>query len=204
MAITKIRVWEQGVKALVHVALRYPHTAYAAFVFSLQAEWQHLCRLCPSAETHLAPVEEAIRLSLIPAIVGLEEPVDDNFQCLLAHGVKQGGLAIRNPCKAAPILYQTLKAATEILVTSLLNGESLDSQEHCLCIRAASKSAQESCIEQEESFCLTLGQQIPKIKKHLGQMDETGAWLSIMPSWFDRTQLTLEEWHNNIALRFGR
>ena len=35
-------------------------------------------------------------------------------------------------------------------------------------------------------------------------MDETGAWLSIMPSWFDGTQLTLEEWHDNIALQFGR
>ena len=75
-------------------------------MFSLQAEWQYLCRLCPQAGPHLAPVEQAIWESLILALLDLDSPTDDNFYQLLEHGVKQGGMSLHNPCKDVPWLHQ--------------------------------------------------------------------------------------------------
>ena len=35
----QIKMWELDIEALAHVALRCPHTAGVAFVFSFRAEW---------------------------------------------------------------------------------------------------------------------------------------------------------------------
>ena len=57
----------------------------------LQAEWQYFCRCVPGVGRHLAPVEDAIKTLLIPAL--LELPVDHvqaELRTLLSHGVKAG------------------------------------------------------------------------------------------------------------------
>ena len=34
-------------------------------------------------------------------------------------------------------------------------------------------------------------------------MEENGAWLTRLPSNFDGTVLTREEWHDNVSIRYG-
>ncbi len=70
----------------------------------------------------LEPVEKAIHL------LGDDGQVDDKFlRQLLAHGVKQGGMATRNPVESADRLHTASKDATSLLVDSLslLSGEKL-------------------------------------------------------------------------------
>ncbi len=42
-----------------------------------------------------------------------------------------------------------------------------------------------------------------KMAKHLGQMGKTGAWLSVIPNRFDGTELSQDEFHDNLAIPYG-
>ncbi len=40
-----VKKWVAGIKTLARIAVRFPQTAYAGLVSSLQAKWQYIC-LC--------------------------------------------------------------------------------------------------------------------------------------------------------------
>ncbi len=42
-----------------------------------------------------------------------------------------------------------------------------------------------------------------KVAKCLGRMGKTGAWLSVIPNCFDRTELPGEEFQDNLAIPYG-
>ena len=53
----------------------------------------------------LKPIEVAIRGEFIPTLFGgLDGDIDDDLRRLLANGVKQGGVALRNPCDMSDML----------------------------------------------------------------------------------------------------
>ena len=63
---------------------------------------------------------------LIPALCGgLDGNIDDDLRRLLANGVKQGGMALRNPCDMSDMLFNASTEATSLLVTALNGGEKL-------------------------------------------------------------------------------
>ncbi len=98
----KVKKWAAGIEILARIVSRFPQTAYAGLVKSLQSEWQYLCRVVPRAERFLGPIESAICEKFIPALLQVSEPVDDALRQLLSHGVKSGGIAILNPVASAP------------------------------------------------------------------------------------------------------
>ena len=109
---------------------------------SLQAEWQYLCRCVPGVGRHLAPVEDAIKTLLIPAL--LELPLDHvqaELRTLLSHGVKAGGMNLRNPEEGADRLFEASKEASGILVASLRDRTPLDSVAHGTQVRGARAAA---------------------------------------------------------------
>ncbi len=96
-----VKKWVTEIETLVRIAVRFPQTAYAGLVSSLQAEWQYICRILPGAGQYLEPVESALWEKFIPALLQVSEPVDDVFFQLLSHGVKMGRIAIKNPVTSA-------------------------------------------------------------------------------------------------------
>eukprot|EP00957_Ditylum_brightwellii_P116202 8863407-Ditylum_brightwellii.AAC.1 len=66
----KIAAWVEGVKALTGFATRYPQTAYAGLVMSLQAEWQYLQRTVPGVGEHMGELERVLTEKFIPALFG--------------------------------------------------------------------------------------------------------------------------------------
>ena len=94
----------------------------------MQAEWQYLCRCLPGIGRHLAPVKAAIKILLIPALLWLPaDNVKAELRTLLSHGVKAGGMNLRNPKTGADRLSQASKEASGVLVASLSGGTRLDS-----------------------------------------------------------------------------
>ncbi|KAL7474906.1 hypothetical protein ACHAW6_004615, partial [Cyclotella cf. meneghiniana] len=107
--------WVTGIERLAAVASRFPHSAYAGLVSCLSAEWQYICQTVPEVGPSLAPVENALRTKFIPAILGINGPIDDNLRTLFRNGVTTGGLAIQNPTLAAASLYSTSVELTDML-----------------------------------------------------------------------------------------
>ncbi|KAL7474892.1 hypothetical protein ACHAW6_000837 [Cyclotella cf. meneghiniana] len=100
-----IQRWVMGIERLAAIASRFPHSAYAGLVSCLSAEWQYICQTVPEAGPCLALVENALCTKFIPAILGVDGPIDDDLRTLLGNGVKTRGLAIRDPTLAAASLY---------------------------------------------------------------------------------------------------
>ena len=129
--------WVDAVGVIAKIVGKYPQSAYHGFTTSLQAEWQYLRRCTPSVGPHLTPLEDAIRMKLIPAL--LQQPpgwASDDLRALLSHGVKFGGMNIHNPVEGADRLFEASDAALGVLVASLLDGSELELVTHRGQVRA--------------------------------------------------------------------
>ena len=201
----KIATWVEGVKALSMVARKYPQSAYYGFVNCLQAEWQYVCRCCEGIGHLLKPIEVAIREEFIPALFGgLDGAVDDNFRRLLANGVKAGGMALRNPCDLSDMLYKASTEATSLLVNALNGGEKLNNSAHKKQVKQASKDMRKAREELEQGLVDELSAAGGvKVKKRLDRMKEAGSWIQAAPDRFDGSELSNDEWHDNITTRYG-
>ncbi len=60
-----------AVEALAKVAVKFPQTAYAGFMFCLQNELQYLQCVVADVGPFFEPLERAIRGKFIPALIGL-------------------------------------------------------------------------------------------------------------------------------------
>ena len=91
----QVKVWVDSVKILSRIARRYPQSAYAGFVFSLQCEWDYTSRIVPGVAPHLAPIESAIHEHFLPAL--FEVPPDfitADFCARMTHSVCRAGIGV--------------------------------------------------------------------------------------------------------------
>jgi hypothetical protein len=90
----QIQKWVAGIETLSPIVKRYPQTAYAGLVKSLQTEWMYLQCVVPGIEGALAPLEEAIQKFFLPAL--FEESVANltALRPLLGLGVGKAGLGV--------------------------------------------------------------------------------------------------------------
>ncbi len=200
----KVKKWVARIGILARIALRFPQMAYAGLVSSLQAEWQYLCHVVPGAEQFLGPIESAICKKFIPALLQVSEPVDEALHQLLSHGVKSGGIAICNPIVSAPPLHQCSVDACDILIKALQDGGGLNAEAHKATVKAAGNEACRARLKGEQDTLDGLKERGGrKIAKRLERMGKTGAWLSVIPNRFDGTELTREEFQDNLAICYG-
>ena len=94
----------------------------------------------PGFGTLMGPIEEALREKLLLALF-MGEEINSNFQKILGHSVKHGGLVILDTRFLAESAYNTAKAASGELVESLLGGSALNYVGHRACILGASAGA---------------------------------------------------------------
>ena len=87
---------------------------------------------CALPRSHLQPIEDAIQGNLILILLGctVVEAAKPDFYTMLSHGVKQVGMDLRNPVRAAPRLRKISVEATAVLEKSLWENMSLDMVEH--------------------------------------------------------------------------
>lgn len=199
----KVKVWADGVKTLAKLAIRYPQTAYAGLVLCLQNEWQYVQRTCPSIGFTFAPIETALREEFIPALLGVESISGEDRE-LFAHGVKRGGLAIRNPVETAIPLYESSKSATSVLVESMLEGRLLNIAAHQEQVKLASAETRQERANREIAVLREREEAGgPSEKWRIRRSEASGAWLTCLPSWVNGTELSADEFRDNVRLRYN-
>ncbi|KAL7474397.1 hypothetical protein ACHAW6_001467 [Cyclotella cf. meneghiniana] len=124
-----IQKWVTEIKQLAAITTRFPHSAYAGLILCLSAEWQYICQKVPDC---------------LPAVLGIDGPINDELRTLLGNGVKTGGLAIRDPTIAAASLYITSVEATEMLTGTLIQNEPINVKAHQNCVRATGAKHQKT------------------------------------------------------------
>ena len=92
----KVANWKAEIGRLSSFAKSEPHAAYAALTHGLMSHWMFFLRCIEGIAHLMQPVEDAIRLQLLPAITSREALTDDERD-LLALPARLGGIGLRNP-----------------------------------------------------------------------------------------------------------
>jgi hypothetical protein len=197
--------WVGAVKVLSAVVVRYPQTAYAGFTFCLQNKWQYVQRVVADTAPFFVPLELEIRMSFLPALLGIPSTeIDGEYRQLLTHGVKQGGLAIRNPVDTAPSVHSASLAAICHLTVSLIGaGARFDLGAHCHCATEAGQVARKAWLNAEQLFLNRRGRDNPLVGRQDNWNCAAGAWLSVFPNQLNGTGLSADEWRDNDRLRYN-
>ena len=86
----KVDGWVRAVRKMAAVSASEPHAVFAAFTHVLQGQWTFLSRAMPGISPYLQPLEDAIRLLLIPTMLRrqVSDVERDSSACLRAgwHG----------------------------------------------------------------------------------------------------------------------
>ena len=93
-----------------------------------------------------------IRDHFLPSLIGIHAcEMDGDYQNLLTHSVKTGGLAVRNPIETAEYALETSKMTTRHLVASLVDNDVLfDPNEHRRAVSLASVGARKERLTREQ------------------------------------------------------
>ena len=68
----KVTDWVSEITLLSEIAQTRPHSAYCALTPGLIGRWTYAMRTIPDIASLLAPLEDTIRLHLIPALTGFD------------------------------------------------------------------------------------------------------------------------------------
>lgn len=204
----KISDWTLGIQELASVASWYPQTAYAGLQKSLQAEWQYLQRVTGNVSEMFAPLEAAIKNKFFPALFG--EPVwedGDHRRPLAALPVKSAGLAIPDPTVTANDNYMTSSLVCGHLVQAIRTDSEVtfSSVDHKSTRSSTIAEIRKRKTEEEkgilEDICSKLD---PDTARTIKRGALCGQWLSVLPSTVNGTELSPQEFRDNLLLRYAR
>ena len=92
----KVKVWSAEVFLLAKIAESQLHAAFSAFTHGLSSRWCFVFRTVPDIDKFLQPLEDVIRCTLLPVLLGISPP-NDTLRNLIALPPHWGGLGILNP-----------------------------------------------------------------------------------------------------------
>ena len=110
----KVNKWIKDIEPLSKIAVEEPQVALSAFTKCICHRWSFIQRTIPGIQHLFAPLEECIRNSFIPALIG--KPVSDIERQYLSLPVKLGGMGIADPAEASDCEYNASKTITASLV----------------------------------------------------------------------------------------
>ena len=75
----KVEKWKNKIEKLSEIAKSQPHAAYTALTKGLCSRWNFLLRAVPNTADRLQPLEDAIRPSFLPALIGRQLNDEEHF-----------------------------------------------------------------------------------------------------------------------------
>ena len=201
----KIAEWCDAVSELARVAApRYPQSAYAALLFSLQHEWQYMQRVLPLPGELFQPLEDVIRSEFIPALLGSDEKVPDDMRELMCLSSKVGGCCIPDPTKSGTFAHRTSRHCTERVTLALINGTKLDVVQHNAVAKEQAYLAHCNRIERHTTALRAVKRRATaKARRRYERNEVSGAWLTTLPSYANNTDLSATEFRDGLRLRLG-
>ena len=117
----KVSKWVQDITELSNFAVEEPQAVLSAYTKGICHRWTFIQRTIPDIKELFIPLENSIRESLIPALVGRN--VSDTERMIISLPVRYGGLGIANPTENGAREYQASVTVTENLTELIYNQE---------------------------------------------------------------------------------
>ena len=189
---------------LAKIAKEEPQAALSAFTKSICHRWTFIQRTIPSTKDLFIPLEECIKNTLIPSVVGRQ--VSDMERKILSLPVRYGGLGIANPVETADREYAASQMVTQNLTQLILQQNqdlSLYDKEDTANTIKDLKNAKELYLKNKLEDILNTVE--PPLKRCLELNNEKGAgsWLTALPLKDHGYCLNKQEFRDAIALRYG-
>ena len=202
----KVTGWVEGVHALARIAKSSPQCAFAGLQKSLQCEWMHLQRSIGNIGDAFDPVEAAISQHFLPALLGTcpSKGTPPPLRKLLSLPVKFAGVGVPISPKTADIHHATSLDCTTVLTESLLGRRKFNLQTHIKTMKEGRSAAKDS-NKNRAAATLTplLTAMRPMHRRKAERNQETGAWLSIIPTIVNGLSLSKEEFRDGMRMRYG-
>ena len=201
----KVEKWVALIGKLADIAVDYPQAAYTAMTRSVQCEWQYVQRTVMGCGPWFEPVEQALSVRFLPALLRLER-VSPEMRQLFALPVKFGGLGLPDPTRTADDAYATSCAATAHLREAIKGLLPLRLPDHQAAIsRARAEHKAQKAKTCETELPLVLAELPDELQTAVQRAitHKTGAWLSVMPTARNGNKLCAAEWRDGIAFRYG-
>jgi hypothetical protein len=201
----QIQQWVAGIETLSRVAKRYPQTAYAGLVKSLQTEWTYLQRVVPGIEDAMAPLEQAIQKFFLPALFEESEANLTALRPLLGLGVGKAGLGVPDPGATAKANLLASQTITGSLTESLVARAPLNTVAYSLGASQLRKDCRRDRMIADDGTLQRLkgASSSLQTKRRMDRATKTGAWLTVMPDRLNGTDLSADEFRDSLLLRFG-
>ena len=107
---SKVNKWIEDLKILSEIAVEEPQAALSAYSKCICHRWTYIQRTMSNISHLFAPLEECIRSTFIPALVGRQ--ISDTERKMLSLPVRFGGLGIANPSETADREYNASRKVT--------------------------------------------------------------------------------------------
>jgi hypothetical protein len=199
----KTKDWAEAVSELAMVAERYPQAAYAGLQKSLQQEWQFLQRVTHGLGDEFSAIEQTLTSEFLPALFGVDG-VEDTHKLLACLPVKAAGLAIPNPTATAESNWTASTLVCGHLVAALRGRQEFRSADHAATMSHGKAEIRKQNVEESEASLTAILTSLPADKSRtIGRGRETGAWLSILPSTVNGTELSAQEFRDALSMRYG-
>ena len=195
--------WPDAVGVLAYVAENHPQAAYAGLQKSLQQEWQFLQRVTEGIDVEFSGIESALRTQFLPALFGKESLTASQRQ-LTCLPVKQAEIAISDPTESAGGNYTASTVACGHLVAALRRREEFRSVMHQSTMAEEKAATRKRNLELNSAKLATTLRRLPDgLNRTITRGKETGAWLTVLPSIVNETELSAEEFRDALIMRYG-
>ena len=200
----KVSKWIDDIKELSLLAVEQSQIAYSAYTKGICHRWTFLQRTVDDISTLFVPLEQCLRETFLPAIIGRH--VSDAERKLLSLPVRFGGLGIANPVETCKREYDASKTITEDLTDLLYRQEQdlalFDFNKQSNTIKELKKSK-----EVFNTNCFTeISEQMSEDMKRVMTLNKekgSGCWLTALPLLDHGYVLNKQEFRDALCLRYG-
>eukprot|EP00978_Attheya_sp_CCMP212_P037689 scaffold180215_cov36-Attheya_sp.AAC.2 len=193
----QIQKWVARIETLSHVMKRYPQTAYAGLMKSLQTEWMYLQCVVPGIEGTLALHWRTPSRNSEANLTALRP--------LLGLGVGKVGLGrVPDPSDTARCNIIASQSITGALRESLVERYPLNTVIYSQGSSQIRKDCRRDRMIQDKSLeDLKAASSSLVERRRMDRATETGAWFTVIPDWLNGTNLLADEFRDSLLLHFG-
>jgi hypothetical protein len=167
-------------------------------------EWQYTLRVIPDVPEVFEPMAKVIAEEYLPTLLGESGALPGGLRDRLALPAFWSGLGIPDPSEIADECHSTSKALTGPLTHSLRQWAWLNADDYSASAAKAAGATRVQRDEAVESACdLAAAVAEPLHRRAIKRSKENGAWLTTYLSYINGTELSSDEFLNNLRLRFS-